>query len=193
MSRIQIVVASRHGGTTGIADRIAQVLRSEGNEVVVADAARRPDPDGLRRVRRRQRRLHGQLAQGGHRVPRSAPGDARDPSRSGCSAAGPFPARPRRRDTADPLELALGPTEGPGSGGHRRIAALAAAVSARDHRVFLGAYDPSDPPKSVPERIVRLLPSASKTLPTGDFRDWDAIEAWARAVASGLAAEVPVG
>ena len=47
MARVLIVHASRHGGTAGIADRIGDVLRSEGNEVVVADAARRPDPAGF--------------------------------------------------------------------------------------------------------------------------------------------------
>jgi menaquinone-dependent protoporphyrinogen oxidase len=69
---------------------------------------------------------------------------------------------------------------------------LAAAIGARDHHVFLGAFDPTDPPKSLPERVVRLLPTASRILPTGDFRDWDAIEAWARDIAKALSVEVSV-
>jgi menaquinone-dependent protoporphyrinogen oxidase len=63
----------------------------------------------------------------------------------------------------------------------------------RDHRVFLGAYDPSDPPKSLSERIVRLMPGSRGILPPGDFRDWDAIEAWAHGIAASLEAEVLVG
>ena len=47
MTRVQVVYASRHGGTAGIAQRIAEVLRNEGNDVVVADAADRPDPSGF--------------------------------------------------------------------------------------------------------------------------------------------------
>jgi menaquinone-dependent protoporphyrinogen IX oxidase len=43
MPSVQIVYASRHGGTAGIADRIAEVLRTEGADVAVADAADRPD------------------------------------------------------------------------------------------------------------------------------------------------------
>ena len=192
MSRIQIVVASRHGGTTGIADRIAQVLRSEGSEVVVADAARRPDPDGFDAYVVGSGVYMGSwLKEGIEFLDRHQATLRARPV--WLFSSGPLPGSSKATDTPDPLELALGPSEGPGSGGHRRIAALAAAIGARDHRVFLGAYDPSDPPKSLPERVVRLLPSASRILPTGDFRDWDAIEAWAREIANGLTAEVPVG
>jgi hypothetical protein len=86
-------------------------------------------------------------------------------------------------DTTDPLELALGPAEGPGSGGRKRIAALSAAIQPRDHRVFLGAFDPNDPPKSMPERLVRLMPASKRILPAGDFREWADIEAWANTIA----------
>ena len=47
MPRVQVVVASRHGSTAGIADRIAEVLRTEGADVVVADAKSEPDPSGF--------------------------------------------------------------------------------------------------------------------------------------------------
>jgi menaquinone-dependent protoporphyrinogen oxidase len=36
-----------------------------------------------------------------------------------------------------------------------------------------------------------MMPAAKNVLPAGDFRDWDAIEAWAREVAAALAS--PVG
>ena len=41
------------------------------------------------------------------------------------------------------------------------------------------------------ERLVRLLPAAKQVLPTG-FREWDAIEAWAREIAAQLVEKVPV-
>ena len=47
MSTVQLVYASRHGGTAGIAMRIAEVLRTDGADVVVADAAERPDANGF--------------------------------------------------------------------------------------------------------------------------------------------------
>jgi menaquinone-dependent protoporphyrinogen oxidase len=43
------------------------------------------------------------------------------------------------------------------------------------------------------ERLVRLVPAAKEALPAGDFREWDAIEAWARTIARELIATVPVG
>ena len=192
MSRIQVVYASRHGATAGIADRIAEVLQREGHEVMVADAARRPDPDGFEGYVVGSGVYMGSwLKDGIEFLDRHLETLAVRPV--WLFSSGPLPGSSKETDTADPLELALGPTQGIGSGGHRRIAALAASIGVRDHKVFLGAYDPSDPPKGLPERIVRLMPSASKILPVGDFRDWDAIEAWAREIASALTSEGPVG
>ena len=91
------------------------------------------------------------------------------------------------------MERALGPEEGPGSGGRKKMAALSLAIHPREHRVFLGAFDPNDPPKSLQERFVRIMPAAKRVLPAGDFREWDAIEAWAREIAAGLGAKEPVG
>jgi menaquinone-dependent protoporphyrinogen oxidase len=38
------------------------------------------------------------------------------------------------------------------------------------------------------ERLVRMMPASKGLLPAGDFRDWDAIEAWAREIAATLVA-----
>jgi menaquinone-dependent protoporphyrinogen oxidase len=107
--------------------------------------------------------------------------------------SGPLPGSSKATEGVDRLTDALGPEEGPGSGGRKKIDALSAAINPRDHRVFLGAFDPKDPPKSMPERLVRLMPAAKSILPTGDFREWEAIEAWARAIAAGIDVKVSVG
>jgi menaquinone-dependent protoporphyrinogen oxidase len=88
---------------------------------------------------------------------------------------------------------ALGPTEGPGSGGRKKVEELSAAIHPRDHRVFLGAFDPKDPPKALSERVVRMMPAAKDILPPGDFRNWDDIEAWAEEIATTLASPVVAG
>jgi len=36
------------------------------------------------------------------------------------------------------------------------------------------------------ERLVRSIPAARKGLPSGDYRDWPAIEAWAQEIAATL-------
>jgi menaquinone-dependent protoporphyrinogen oxidase len=192
MSGIQVVYASRHGGTAGIANRIADVLRTEGAEVVVADAADRPDPTGFDGYVVGSGVYMGSwLKEGIEFLERNQAFLAARPV--WLFSSGPLPGSSREVESSDPLEVALGPKEGPGSGGHRRIAALSDAIHPRDHRVFQGAFDPDDPPRTLAERVVRLLPPARRILPAGDFRDWDAIEAWAREIAAEVVAPVLVG
>lgn len=192
MSRILVVAATRHGATSGIADRIAEGLRLDGLEPTRADAAQRPDPAGYDAYVIGSAVYMGSWLKEGLEFPeRHQTSLAAKPV--WLFSSGPLPGSTKATDSADPLEVALGPKEGPGSGGHRRIATLSDAIGPRDHRVFLGAYDPSDPPKSLPERVVRLMPFARNALPSGDFRDWDAIDAWAHEIATAFATPVPVG
>ena len=108
-------------------------------------------------------------------------------------SSGPLPGSTRGKDPNDPLAEALGPQAGPGSGGRKKVEELAASIGARDHRVFLGRYDPDDPPRSFPERVVRMLPMAKGVLPHGDFRNWPDIDAWACEIAAAMASPaVPV-
>jgi menaquinone-dependent protoporphyrinogen oxidase len=107
-------------------------------------------------------------------------------------SSGPLPGSTKEAPAADPVTQALGPTDGPGSGGRKKVEELASAIQPRGHAVFLGAFDPKDPPKAMSERFVRMMPMAKGILPPGDFRDWDAIEAWAREIAMELS-PAPVG
>jgi menaquinone-dependent protoporphyrinogen oxidase len=191
MSTVQVVYASRHGATAGIAERIAQVLRTEGIEAVVGDAASQPEPGGVDGfVVGSAVYIGNWLREGIDFLERHTQTLAGRPV--WLFSSGPL-AHPSGIATAqDALTQALGPEEGPGSGGRRKIAELSAALRPRDHRVFPGAFDPKDPPKSLQERLVRMLPPARRALPAGDFRDWEAIEAWARGIAAEVAAPVAV-
>jgi len=192
MPTVQVVYASRHGGTAGIATRIAEVLRSEGAVVVVADAANRPDPGEYDAYVIGSGVYIGRwLQEGTEFLERHQAILATRPV--WLFSSGPLPGSSKTTEAVDPIELALGPEDGPGSGGRKKIAALSAAIQPRDHKVFLGAYDPNDPPKSMQERLIRMVPAAKNVLPVGDFREWDVIEAWARQIAAGLTAPVAVG
>jgi menaquinone-dependent protoporphyrinogen oxidase len=68
---------------------------------------------------------------------------------------------------------------------------VTAPVHPREHRVLLGAFDPNDPPTSMQERLVRLMPAAKRVLPAGDFREWDTIETWGPGDRGGLGGEGP--
>lgn len=191
MPGIQVAFASRHGGTAGIAKRIAEVLRAEGADVVLVDLAAHADPGAFdAHVIGSGVYLGSWLKEATAYLERYQMTFAERPV--WLFSSGPLPGSTKETDSTDSLTAALGPETGPGSGGHRKIAELSAAIHPRDHRVFLGAYNPNDPPKSMPERFLRLMPSGRKILPAGDFREWDAIEAWAREIASALGTRVPI-
>lgn len=192
MTKVLVVYGSRHGGTRGIAERIGAVLRTEGLDAVVAAADQAADvgtadavvvgsgvymgswlSEPLEFMRRNQDALAGRP--------------------TWLFSSGPILGSSKSKAGADPITDALGPEDGPGSGGRKKVEALSAAIHPRDHRVFPGAFDPDDSPKTFLERIVRLMPAARNMLPTGDFRPWDAIEAWGREIARTLTEPVGAG
>lgn len=185
MTRVEIVYASRHGGTAGIAQRIAEVLRTAGADVVLADAAARPDAAGFDAYLVGSGVYMGSwLKEGTDWLARNETILAARPT--WLFSSGPLPGSTKETAATDPLTNALGPAEGPGSGGRKRIEQLSAVIHPRGHQVFQGAFDPKDPPRALSERLVRMMPAAKGILPPGDFREWDAIETWAREVAGEL-------
>ena len=192
MTKVLVVYASRHGGTQGIAERIGGVLRSSGLDASVAAAAEARD------VGTAEAYVIGSGVYIGSWLKEATEFLERNQATLATRpvwlfSSGPLPGSTKSTGAEDPLAEALGPIEGPGSGGRRKIAELSAAIQPRDHRVFQGAYDPNDPPRSMQERLVRMMPASKNILPAGDFRDWEAIEAWAREIATELGAKVPVG
>jgi menaquinone-dependent protoporphyrinogen oxidase len=186
MTKVLVVYGSRHGGTKGIAERIGEVLRTEGLEAEVAPADRAQNVGGADAV------VVGSGVYMGSWL--NEPLDFMKRHQTELAArplwlfsSGPLPGSTKEAPDADPVTNALGPLEGPGSGGRKKVEELSAATNPREHRVFLGAFDPSDPPKAMSERLVRMMPAAKSLLPAGDFRDWDNVEAWAREIATALA------
>jgi menaquinone-dependent protoporphyrinogen oxidase len=187
MPRIQVVFASRHGGTEGIAKHIGQALKESGAEAVVVDAATHPDAAGFDGYVVGSGVYMGSwLKDGLEYLERNKPKLADKPV--WIFSSGPLPNATVGPRSADPIEDALGPADGPGSGGRKKVQALADAIHVRDHRVFEGAYNPDAAPTNFIERIVRALPAIKKVLPTGDFRPWPLIESWARQIAQDLTA-----
>jgi menaquinone-dependent protoporphyrinogen oxidase len=183
--RVLVAYASRHGATQGIAERIAEVLRLDGLE---ADA--RP-ADRIESLYGYDAFVIGSAAYLGHWL-KDAVGFAR---------------RHRRVLHDRPVWLfSSGPIGGPidAKGRDQRTAAvpkdavdLLFALQARDHHVFFGAYEVDRQPIGLAERLAapfmaHLPASAREAMPTGDYRDWPEIEAWARGIAHELG-RVPVG
>jgi menaquinone-dependent protoporphyrinogen oxidase len=190
MKKVLIVYASRHGATGGIAQRIGDVLRSEGLEAEVAPADQQPGVGIADAV------IVGSAVYMGSWMREAIEFIKRNEViLAGLPlwlfSSGPLPGTSMDKGpSVDPLTDALGPEHGPGSGGRKKVDEISAATHPKDHRVFLGAFDPNDPPKVTSERLVRMLPAIKNALPAGDFRDWDAIEAWAHKIAVTLASPV---
>jgi menaquinone-dependent protoporphyrinogen oxidase len=56
-------------------------------------------------------------------------------------------------------------------------------IHPRAEQVFFGVYDPGRKHATLAEKMVTKIPAIRDVLPAGDFRDWDAIEAWADGIA----------
>jgi len=173
--KVLVAYATRHGATAGIAERIAATLQAEGFEAEARAAA------SVRSFAPYDAFVVGSAAYMYHWL-----GDATKLVRSRRAE---LAAKPTRLFSSGPLG-----TEPLNEKGQDQKAAtvpkeipeLAAAVKARGHAVFFGAYDANDKPIGIAERAMKLMPAARDALPAGDFRDWPEIEAWARAIAAGL-------
>lgn len=188
MTTVLVVVASRHGGTRGIADRIASVLVAEDIKATVVS------PTAAKDVGLADAVIVGSGVYMGSWLSEAV--DFLDSYRPTLRmrpvwlfSSGPLKGS-TAKTTGDPLADALGPTEGPGSGGRKKVEGHAAAIHARGHRIFYGAFDPSDGPKAISEGLVRLMPGAKGLLPPGDYREWDEIDTWAREIAGELKASL---
>jgi menaquinone-dependent protoporphyrinogen oxidase len=192
MTTVLIAYGSRHGGTRGIAERIGKVLERNGIEAVVSAADQVGDvPVADAFVVGSGVYMGSWLKEPLDFLKRSQDTLASHPT--WLFSSGPLPGSTKEAPETDPVTNALGPTEGPGSGGRKKVEELSAAIHPRDHRVFLGAFDPKDPPKALSERVVRMMPAAKDILPPGDFRNWEDIEAWAEEIATTLASPVVAG
>ena len=187
MTKVFVVYGSRHGGTRGIAERIGDTLRTEGLDAEVAAV------DQVTDITAADAFVVGSGVYMGSWLKEAV--DYVESNEAALASrpvwffsSGPLPG-PATDKAGDVMAAALGPEDGPGSGGRKRVAKLGAAVHARENRVFFGAFDPKDPPRSISERLVRMMPASKNILPHGDFRDWDAIDAWAREIAATLATQ----
>ncbi len=169
--RILIAVASRHGATLQIAERVAGVVRAAGHEVDLLDVTQ------------------------GHHGPDAI--DGYDAFLIGSAIYEGHWLRGARRFTLDhaialqgaPVWLfSSGPLDDDDA--HvgvetRRVDELVHAVDAIEHRLFSGRLDRTDL-----SRLERWIADVVRAH-DGDFRDWDAIDAWADSVVAMLQRDPP--
>jgi menaquinone-dependent protoporphyrinogen oxidase len=174
MTVVSVVYASRHGATAGIAERIAAALRADGLNASARPAEAPIDLNAEAFVIGSAVYIGAWLKEAREFVSQNAPLISQRPV--WLFSSGPL----------GPATAEAGAGEAVNAG---VIQELTDEVHPREHHVFAGAYDPTDPPKAVSERLVRLMPTSKDLLPAGDFRDWPAIDGWAHGIAAELASE----
>ncbi len=160
---ILVTAASKHGATREIAEVMATSLRDAG---VAADAI---PPDEVADPRPYDAVILGSAIYAGRWMPA-----ARRFSQRHRTA---LMDRPVWLFSSGPIGTPLTPTEPPPDG-----VRLARELDARDHRVFGGRID--EAALDLAERVIARMARS----PDGDFRDWEAIRAWARSIATELEA-----
>lgn len=160
--RVLVAVASKHGSTREIAETLAEELREQGLVTDLQDVGDVRDLSGCEAI------ILGSAVYAGNWMPE----------------AKSFAAQFSRELATLPVWLfssgPLGATNPQPKDDPNRLIAALGEVPARDHHVFVGKLDPET--LGFAERLVAKAVRA----PQGDFRDWDAIRAWGRAIATEL-------
>jgi menaquinone-dependent protoporphyrinogen oxidase len=160
--RVLVAAASRHGATAEIADALGRRLGEHG---VVADVARLEDVEGLTGY---DAFVLGSAVYVGRWL---------EPARRFVEAnREELATRPTWLFSSGPLGDPLRPDEGKAV----HVADLVESTGAVDHRLFPGRLR-----RDVLGFGERAIVAAVRA-PDGDYRDWDAIAAWADGIAQSL-------
>jgi menaquinone-dependent protoporphyrinogen oxidase len=160
---VLVSAASKHGATAEIAEAIGRVLRERGLAVDVRRAENVTMVDGYDAVVLGSGVYVGRWLEAARKLVEAE--------------ATILAARPVWLFSSGPVGDPPKPAEEPVD-----IAEIVRATGARDHQVFAGRIDKGR--LGFGERAMVLALRA----PVGDFRDWPAIEEWARGIADALLA-----
>jgi menaquinone-dependent protoporphyrinogen oxidase len=160
--RILVTAASKHGATTEMASAIGKALADAGMEVEVKPIHDLSGVAGWNAV------VLGSAVYMGRWLPEATEFVERH--------AVELRARPVWLFSSGPI----GSPDPKPDGDPARIGELVAAVHARGHRTFAGRLDRGQ--LGIGEKLVLSAVQA----PDGDFRDWEALTAWAQEIAAAL-------
>lgn len=164
---VLVIYASRLGSTRGIAERIATRLKADGLAATAAPV------ESVTDLRAYDGFVIGSAVYAGHWL--IPAGRFIEDHRAVLAAhpvwlfsSGPVGDSATRRPAVSPLG----------------IEALGATVSAREHRIFAGAFDRQTLDTVALGKVERII--ARRFVPEGDFREWTEIDAWADDIARDL-------
>jgi menaquinone-dependent protoporphyrinogen oxidase len=175
---VLVAYATRHGATAGIAERIADGLRTAGYPAEarpVGDIADLSPYDAF---------VVGSAAYMWHWLKEATRFAKRHKEILAEHPLWLFSSGPVGTDLVDEKGQDIFEATRP-----KEFDELGPVLKPLGEKVFFGAYDPDAPPVGFAERFVGLMPASAKdSMPAGDFRDWPAIDAWAAEIAADLRA-----
>ena len=176
--KVLVVHASRYGSTQGIAERIGETLRRRELEVTVKPVRYADDPDGYDAV------VIGSAAYYFHWLKKALEFVRRHRETLAKRPVWLFSSGPLGTKAIDDQGRDVLTVTEP-----KDIVELRDAIRPRGHQVFFGALNPKK--LGFLHRLMFNLPANRdrKLFPDGDFRDWNAIDAWAGKIAEELKEE----
>lgn len=178
---VLVTHASRHGSTAGIAERLAETLRSAGVPTDCQPVSEVRSVDGYDAV------VLGGAAYMFHWLKDATAFAKRHRVELADKPVWLFSSGPLGTDLVDDKGRDIFEATRP-----KEFDELEATLHPRGTKVFFGAWDPTAEPVGMAERFMKHLPATTEGLPAGDFRDWDAIDAWAGDIAAELGARQSV-
>jgi menaquinone-dependent protoporphyrinogen oxidase len=175
--KVLVAYATRHGATTGIAERIGSTLRERGLDATVLPAADVAD------VAPYDAFVIGSAAYLYHWLKEANAFVRRHRSALATKPVWLFSSGPLGTDLVDKEGKDIREGAVP-----KEFAELRDTIAPRGEHVFWGAYDPDDAPIGVAEWFMKKMPASREALPVGDFRNWEEIDAWATEIADAIAA-----
>ena len=160
--KMLVAVASKHGGTEQIAQKLTRELRDVDFDVDLRHADEVASIDYYGAV------VLGSAVYMGKWLPEAERFVERFRTRLATVPVWLFSSGPLGADEPRPL------------GDPQRLPEFVETTHAREHHIFVGRLDPHD--LSVRERLMAKLVHA----PAGDFRDWDDVRGWAGSIAAEL-------
>ena len=171
--RVLVVYASKYGATKGIAERVTATLRQSGLDAAMVPAQRRGDLDDYDAyVIGSAAYMFSWLHEATDFVRRHAGLLKTKPV--WLFSSGPIGPKKVDDNGRDVLETSM----------PKEFGEFEEAIHPRGRQVFFGAFDHTK--LSVAHRIVYSMPAMKGVLVDGDWRDWDAIDDWAKSIASYL-------
>lgn len=159
---VLVAYASKHGATQEIAERIAEDLRRSGKDVEVRSVETVSVPENYEAF------VIGSAIYYGAWLRAAAEWTQHNRAILATHPVWFFSSGPLGNEVNDPEQQP------------RELAEFQETIHPRNQRIFFGSLDVEH--LSFPERMVAKAVRA----PKGDFRDWDAIDAWAEDIARGL-------